>query len=222
MSERSKTPHRWVQGKSDLPDRERWACTDCTTVTHDPNGIKFPCTQDLLKSKPETKAIKHDWTDTKQSMWGFLLWRCRKCSLITNVPNDDQCFGVDVNDAAKPEITKTPHKWEEVVGPSWNSQLYRCPKCDQKTHSPLESSDNCPEDLMKQNPREVRNINTLAADLLQHFWTYHEAAKECEIEISHEYRTGFDRGVKALQMRFIKAMEKGELDYEKINRGEKK
>jgi hypothetical protein len=67
-------------------------------------------------------------------------------------------------------------------------------------------------------PDPVRNINTLSCDVMTDFDQMVYAASKIEAPYSAEYRKGFTDGIRALSMRFLKDMEQGKLDYEKVNR----
>lgn len=62
---------------------------------------------------------------------------------------------------------------------------------------------------------EIKNINTLASDVDSDFRDLVAIQIKLECGSSLDYRQGFEAGVKALQMRFIRAMERNELHYAK-------
>lgn len=69
----------------------------------------------------------------------------------------------------------------------------------------------------------IRNINTIAADLIGELIEHEKLAKSIQgantspVKAFLNYEA-LKTGVQLLQIRFLEAMDRGELDYSKINR----
>lgn len=68
-----------------------------------------------------------------------------------------------------------------------------------------------------EDREDIKNINTLAADVQQDFNEFVRLSLKMDIHKSGEYRDGFREGVNALQMRFLKEFDT--LNYVHKKRG---
>ena len=64
---------------------------------------------------------------------------------------------------------------------------------------------------MSTNQR--KNINELATEVDTDFREFNDLASMLEINLGQEFSKGFHAGVKALQIRFLRAKEKDQLAY---------